>query len=387
MSSGDDFQIFISYARPDQEWAGELYEWLKRAGFNVWIDFMKLKPGQKWDYEISLALNKSSIVIVLLSYNSVDRRGYVQREIKSALEKLKEKLDDDIFIIPVLLDDDVSVPENLKSIQYIFASHSKVKEAIADAISHQIERLGGERRHLQDEKDLRWTSRLKHELWEGLPGYELELQVLNFTSDTYPMMNEMGDYIRGQMLEHLLTARGAKLAQEPDVYNFAQDQWMRTNKFDASCGDPFIKGKIVSVRYFLTWYLGGAAHESFGFQTFSFVLEPLVLISSIAQIFTEPSSAFPLFQARVRSELANLLAGPDMSMDPDIEWIDRGTSHWEDFMAFEFVDDGVRIFFSSYKVAAFAYGTPEVTVPYELIVKLMHREYVTALGIERLLWS
>jgi hypothetical protein len=92
LNSEDDFQIFVSYARPDQEWASELYEWLKRTGFNAWIDYKKLKPGQNWDYEISLALNKSSIVIILLSHNSVDRRGYVQRELKTALESSRRSL-------------------------------------------------------------------------------------------------------------------------------------------------------------------------------------------------------------------------------------------------------------------------------------------------------
>jgi hypothetical protein len=287
----------------------------------------------------------------------------------------------------VLLDDDVAVPERLKSIQYILASNPKVNQAIADAISHQIERLGGERRHLQEEKDLHWTSRPKRESWEGLPGYEVELQILEFTSAQYPRMSEMGEYIKGQMLEHLLTARGAKLAQQPEFYNFAQDQWRRTDKFDAHCGDPVIKGKVASISYFLTWYPGGAAHETFGFRTFVFILEPLVLVSSLAQIFPEPEKSLPVVQAEVRRALIKFVAGSDSSMDVDTEWIDRGTSSWENFRAFVFAEEGVKIFFSSYQVAAFAYGTPDVTVPYQVIVKLMHREYVTALGIERLLWN
>jgi hypothetical protein len=40
-----------------------------------------------------------------VSKNSVDRRGYIQKELRLALEKYREKLVDDIFLIPVMLDD------------------------------------------------------------------------------------------------------------------------------------------------------------------------------------------------------------------------------------------------------------------------------------------
>jgi len=85
----EDFQVFISYARPDQEAAAELYDWLKGEGLNPWMDLKHIKGGQNWDFEIKRALDKSAIVIVLWSDNSRDRRGYVQRELKISLNMLE----------------------------------------------------------------------------------------------------------------------------------------------------------------------------------------------------------------------------------------------------------------------------------------------------------
>lgn len=100
------------------------------------MDFRRLKPGQNWDFEIKRALGKATFVLVFISKLSFDRRGYLQRELKLALDKMTEKLVDDIFLIPVLLDDDVQLPEQLRGIQNIRASDPGCYEQIAGALQH-----------------------------------------------------------------------------------------------------------------------------------------------------------------------------------------------------------------------------------------------------------
>src|SRR5689334_22163217 len=117
-----DPSIFISYASPDHERVLPFFEWLEKHGFNVWMDIRRLKPGQNWDFEINRALEKATFVLLFISKLSFDRRGYVQRELKLALDKREEKLIDDIYIIPVLLDDDVRIPDQVRDVQCIRAS-------------------------------------------------------------------------------------------------------------------------------------------------------------------------------------------------------------------------------------------------------------------------
>ncbi len=54
-----------------------------------------------------------SVVVVCLSNGSTTKEGYVQKEIKVALDVAEEKPEGTIFIIPARLEEDVSVPERL----------------------------------------------------------------------------------------------------------------------------------------------------------------------------------------------------------------------------------------------------------------------------------
>ena len=50
--------------------------------------------------------------------NSIDKRGWIQREIRQALDIWQEKLDSDIYLIPVRLED-CGVPERLRDFQWV----------------------------------------------------------------------------------------------------------------------------------------------------------------------------------------------------------------------------------------------------------------------------
>ena len=347
------------------------------------MDCRSLKPGQNWPLEIDRALNKATFVLAFVSKFSFDRRGYVQRELKVALDKLTEKLADDIYIIPVILDDDSEIPEQLRSLQCIRASDPRCQAQIADAIRHQLERLGFERREVQEKEQLYWTSSIKREEWDGIPGYEVELQFLEFHSYLYPNATEIGDYLKRMLLTSLFEHRADKFKPSPDSFNYGQDRFSRTHTYDAHCTEPVIVGKVVSIQYSIHWYGARAAHPNQHFQTYSFLLEPLILIESLSDIFREPDVALVLIQALVRDQLYELRFGDgvddEAKLDP--EMINDGTQEWKDFSSFVFRPEGVRILFAPYQVAPYAVGPQSAEIPYEKIKALMHAEYLSALGI------
>jgi len=97
----------------------ELYQKLSAEGWmDVWLDEEKLLPGQDWNYEIDRALDNSDAVIVTLSTDSVSKEGYVQKELRFALNIALEKPEGTIFILPVRLDD-CERPRRLHPIQGI----------------------------------------------------------------------------------------------------------------------------------------------------------------------------------------------------------------------------------------------------------------------------
>jgi hypothetical protein len=102
--------IFISYAREDVQYAKELYQRLERHGFTPWMDKVNLLAGQQWQPAIEKAMKSADLLLLLMSRNSIQKRGFMQREVRVALDLWKEKLADDIYLIPVMLEA-IPIPE------------------------------------------------------------------------------------------------------------------------------------------------------------------------------------------------------------------------------------------------------------------------------------
>jgi tetratricopeptide (TPR) repeat protein len=114
-----DKTIFISYTREDSEAANRLYNDLKVAGLDPWLDTQSLLGGQNWKIAIKEAIKNSRYFIPLLSSNSVEKVGYVQKELKEALEVLDEFPKSKIFVIPVRINECNVNDEKLKELHIV----------------------------------------------------------------------------------------------------------------------------------------------------------------------------------------------------------------------------------------------------------------------------
>lgn len=121
-------KVFISYAKEDHTIAKQLYDDLKQANITPWLDSEDLIPGQNWKLVIPQIIKESSYVLVLLSSHSVSKKGFIQREVKIALD-IAEELSSpfDIFIIPVRLDKTEPMEDRLQVLHWvdIFDSYEK----------------------------------------------------------------------------------------------------------------------------------------------------------------------------------------------------------------------------------------------------------------------
>lgn len=125
--------IFISYARTDAEIAQGIYETLSHKNQYPWMDIYDLHGGENWQRAIYKAIDNSDIFIALLSNNSVSRRGVIQKELKKALDKWEGMLPDDIYIVPVRVDD-CPIPDLLKHIQVLDWDGGKGENKLLEAI-------------------------------------------------------------------------------------------------------------------------------------------------------------------------------------------------------------------------------------------------------------
>jgi hypothetical protein len=131
--------VFISYAREDAEAAKRLYEDLKNAGLTPWLDKESLIAGQNWKIAINKSIRKSRYFIPVLSLKSVEKRGFVQKEFRYALDVIDEFPESQIFVIPVRLDGCDIPYEKLKDIEYVdlFPDWHKGMQRILEAMKEQ----------------------------------------------------------------------------------------------------------------------------------------------------------------------------------------------------------------------------------------------------------
>jgi hypothetical protein len=112
-----DKTVFISYAREDSAEAERLYRDLKKGGAIPWIERVGIKHGERWEFPLHKAIKSNRYFIPLFSSRSVDKKGYVNKELRYALEVLDNYPEKSIFMIPVRLDDCEIPFEKLKEMQ------------------------------------------------------------------------------------------------------------------------------------------------------------------------------------------------------------------------------------------------------------------------------
>lgn len=115
----DRIRIFLAYAEEDRAEVKKLYHELRRAGFEPWLDQEKLLPGQNWPRAIERAIELSDFFLGCFSRRSTVKRGHFQCELRYALDLAAHIPLEDIFLVPVRLDD-CEVPRHIaRSTQYV----------------------------------------------------------------------------------------------------------------------------------------------------------------------------------------------------------------------------------------------------------------------------
>ena len=167
-------KVFLCHASGDKAPVRELYKRLVKEGVDAWLDEEKLLAGQTWRVEIPRAVRESDVVVVCLSNKSITKEGYIQKEIKFALDNADEKPEGTIFLIPARLEDCI-VPERLSGWQWVdlFEDNGFIKllrslKLRADQVGAMIEPS------LYGDEDNEIESRVDQLYTEGLAAFWVE---------------------------------------------------------------------------------------------------------------------------------------------------------------------------------------------------------------------
>ena len=96
---------FISYVSEDKEVARSLYNNLKKYGIDSWLDEDFFLVGQRWQSKLKEAIKNCHYFIPLLSKNSTEQTGYLQKELSDNIRIFDELQNSQTNIVPVRLDD------------------------------------------------------------------------------------------------------------------------------------------------------------------------------------------------------------------------------------------------------------------------------------------
>ena len=151
-------RIFLCHASEDKDCVREVYRWLRSIpGIEPWLDEENLLPGQDWASEIARALRNSDFILIFLSQISVSKRGYVQREMKMALDAWQDIPEGGIHTIPVRINE-CEVPESFQRYQYVNLFEQGAFDRVIRALRFQIRKSTSPLLEPHIQTDEQWLS-------------------------------------------------------------------------------------------------------------------------------------------------------------------------------------------------------------------------------------
>lgn len=155
-------KIFIAYTSPDRIAVSDFYTTLKNHEFEPWLDNENLYPGNEWEKEVKLAIEKCDIFMPCFTSKSSNRNGYFNEELKIA-QNVAHQRGINEFIMPIKLED--------CEIPIAYGKYHVVGIHKADGLKKVINALKAAQKRLNFSKfDFNIESRHP---WAGTPGSEM----------------------------------------------------------------------------------------------------------------------------------------------------------------------------------------------------------------------
>ncbi len=137
---GRQLRVFLCHAACDKPKVRALYLALMHPSLDVWFDEERLLPGHDWEHEIGRAMHETDVVIICLSEAAVSKTGFVQKEIRYALDLAERQPEGAICVIPAKLER-CSVPDRLSRWQWVDIAEERGLERLMLALCRRAQTL------------------------------------------------------------------------------------------------------------------------------------------------------------------------------------------------------------------------------------------------------
>ncbi len=370
-------KVFVSYAREDRQTALQVHERLLKEGSSPWIDCRDILPGQNWQLHIDRASFDANLVVLLLSTKSVTKRGFVQKEANAAIERLKEKLPDDIYVIPILLEP-CEVPTHLSTrLQYVDLNDPDAWDRIRAALRRAAEQQSIELESGAVAGAFRVYTETIKERWEGAPGHDVDIDYPRFESSAHrDSARELSSFFAGRAFKTLITERQAPWTQMPDLFvgefdhGLLNERWERYTIAHAT-------DRLLSLSYYVQWYGAGAAHPNSHFETYNFAVLEKVHHLALSDFLDLTQRASRRLKDVCNRELCKQYwqRYQEMPAKDQVAWFSDGLhrTSWHD-QPFTVHADRFTFLFGPYEVSSYGAGDWNVDVSYHEVFDFLKRD-------------
>ena len=375
-------KVFVSYAKEDRDLALKYYDLFLQEGAAPWMDVKHLLPGQNWEAEIDKAFSDANVVVLLLSKQSVNKRGFVQREANDAIERLRYKQPTDIYVIPLLLEP-CDVPSHIAGrLQYVDLSTAGAWGQVQASLKIAAEQQSIELAKGLDAGPFRVFTDKLEEQWHGAPGHDIKIEYPRFESASLPgIARELTFFFSGRAARTLVESRQKPWDQSPDLFPKIDGFTAMNGRWD-SFGIVHSSPQLLSLAYKVGWYGAGAAHPNSHFETYNFATKDRLHLLDLEDFFKEGSAAIERI-----SELCVGALGREywsrVGEKPDAEqlkWFQDGAGpDAKNFKAFTVSADHFTFLFAPYQVSSYAMGRWSVDVSFYDLLDVLQAD-----GLHRL---
>ena len=405
-------KVFLSYTKKDGQKVNEFYKNLKVKGFTPWMDAYDLLPGMQWDNVIQNNMSDADVCIIFISENSLEKIGYVQRELNYFADKLNEMPENYIYCIPVMLDDSQAPTVLSKKIQYIKVENpnqenwQRVLRSLDLAASQKdIEVKNDESSEFEIELQYSF------EMMNGYNGFQFAFSYPFFKSNLYKeLVKELNEFI-----SVIVNSRKIKSRVIPDsnliLHENLQDDFLynsyiesekelkekiikyedavslRThNNLDSTiCDVSFLNENFVSFTFSTYWYGSGAAHanlltESINFKVMNSKIFEVQLWDFFDGNIISYEKLINFFHNAIVQQLKAKKFLFTKEVFEDDELLVKGLKGFSDNRyqnAFSISKQGWVFHFDPYAIDSFAAGKYEALIPHEALSEWYKEEFRT----------
>ena len=365
-SMSPKIQVFLSYASEDRGAVEALYGQLQEEGLSPWMDSKDILPGEQWEQRIWKAIHDSDFFCVILSNNSIHKRGFLQKEIKKALDLWEEKLSDDIYLIPIRLEP-CDPPDELKRFHWIDYGEEAWPTRLLKSIEEGVERrnLRYEYHPISDAPlEIRYMQ--AKDVREGLPTYEAEAEYPQLSGPPGILLEDINRKLSEFALKLIADfMKGSEIQFDKDQFEGETiPVTMTLSYLEASSQAILLTDQLLSVRFSISWYGAGAAHGNQNTETLNFNLHPTKLLQ-LKDLFLPESDYLRLISKYcIQDLLSQGTPTPEEGASPEEK----------NFKSFLITANSLDFVFDPYQVDCYAAGTKEVSIPYKEMQDILDRK-------------